>query len=112
MPLVITALVRAESFSQLTPERAKAALSLAEIREVKLGDEIFETNEVKAEVEAAKRRSRFRLSTWCQLNLISSYSSSAEASPRPYLHRQRQTRRQLARPLQRGLHRDDVAIWP
>jgi hypothetical protein len=62
MPLVITALVRAESFSQLTPERAKAALSLAEIREVKLGDEIFETNEVKAEVEAAKRRSRFRFS--------------------------------------------------
>jgi len=29
---------------------------------VKLGDEIFETDEVKAEVEAAKRRSRFRLS--------------------------------------------------
>jgi len=49
-------------FFRLAPERAKAALSLAEIREVKLGDEIFETDEVKAEVEAAKRRSRFRLS--------------------------------------------------
>lgn len=46
----------------MAPERAKAALSLAEIREVRLGDEIFETNEIKAEVEAAKRRSRFRLS--------------------------------------------------
>ena len=29
---------------------------------MKLGDEIFETTEIKAEVEAAKRRSRFRLS--------------------------------------------------
>ena len=29
---------------------------------MKLGDEIFETIEIKAEVEAAKRRSRFRLS--------------------------------------------------
>ena len=46
----------------MAPERAKAALSLAQIKEVKLGDEIFETNEIKAEVEAAKRRSKFRLS--------------------------------------------------
>jgi hypothetical protein len=29
---------------------------------VKLGDELFETSEIKAEVEAAKRRGRFRLS--------------------------------------------------
>jgi T5orf172 domain len=53
---------KSREFFRLAPERAKAALSLAEIREVKLGDEIFETNEIKAEVEAAKRRSRFRFS--------------------------------------------------
>jgi T5orf172 domain len=53
---------KSREFFRLAPERAKAALSLAELREVKLGDEIFESNEVKAEVEAAKRRSRFRLS--------------------------------------------------
>ena len=53
---------KGREFFRLAPERAKAALSLAEIKEVKLGDEIFETNEIKAEVEAAKRRSRFRLS--------------------------------------------------
>ena len=35
---------------------------LAAVKEVKLGDEIFESSEVKAEVEAAKRRSRFRFS--------------------------------------------------
>jgi len=47
----------------LAPERARAALSLAKIKEVRLGDdEIFETPEDKAEVEAAKRRARFRLS--------------------------------------------------
>lgn len=49
-------------FFKLAPERARAALSLAKIREVKLGDEIFETPEDKAEVEAAKRRTRFQLS--------------------------------------------------
>jgi T5orf172 domain len=49
-------------FFRLAPERAKAALSLALIREVKLGDEIFETAEDKAEVEAAKRRARFQFS--------------------------------------------------
>jgi hypothetical protein len=53
---------KGREFFRLAPERAKAALSLAEIREVRLGDEIFETTEIKAEVEAAKRRSRFRLS--------------------------------------------------
>jgi hypothetical protein len=49
-------------FFRLAPERASAALSLAKIKEIKLGDEIFETPEEKAEVEAAKRRSRFRFS--------------------------------------------------
>src|SRR6266481_8940048 len=34
-------------FFKLAPERAKAALSLAKIREVRLGDEIFETPEDK-----------------------------------------------------------------
>ena len=53
---------KGREFFRIAAERAKAALSLAEIREVKLGDEIFETTEIKAEVEAAKRRSRFRLS--------------------------------------------------
>ena len=37
-------------------------MSLAQIKEIKLGDEIFETSEDKAEVEAAKRRTRFQLS--------------------------------------------------
>jgi hypothetical protein len=46
----------------LAPERARAALSLAKIREITLGDEIFETPEDKSEVEAAKRRSRFQFS--------------------------------------------------
>jgi hypothetical protein len=49
-------------FFRLAPERVRAALSLAKINEVKLGDEIFETAQDKAEVEAAKRRARFRLS--------------------------------------------------
>jgi hypothetical protein len=49
-------------FFRIAPERVKAALSIAAIREIKLGDELFETPEVKAEVEAAKRRARFRLS--------------------------------------------------
>jgi hypothetical protein len=40
----------------------QAALYIGALKEVKLGDEIFETKEVKAEVEAAKRRGRFRLS--------------------------------------------------
>lgn len=49
-------------FFRLAPERARAALLLASIREIRLGDEVFETPEAKAEVEAAKRRARFRLS--------------------------------------------------
>ena len=49
-------------FFRLAPVRARAALSLAKIKEIKLGDEIFETQEDKAEVEAAKRRTRFQLS--------------------------------------------------
>jgi hypothetical protein len=49
-------------FFKLTPERARAALSIAKIREVKLGDEIFATPEDKAEVEAAKRRAKFQFS--------------------------------------------------
>ncbi|WP_028347821.1 GIY-YIG nuclease family protein [Bradyrhizobium murdochi] len=53
---------KGREFFRLAPERARAALLLAATREIKLGDEIFENTEVKAEVEAAKRRSRFRLS--------------------------------------------------
>jgi hypothetical protein len=53
---------KGREFFRLAPERARAALLLAAIKEVKLGDEIFETTEIKAEVEAAKRRSKFRLS--------------------------------------------------
>lgn len=49
-------------FFRLAPERARAALSIAKIKEIKLGDEIFETPEDKSEVEAAKRRSRFQFS--------------------------------------------------
>jgi T5orf172 domain len=49
-------------FFRLAPERATAALSLAKINEIRLGDEIFDTPEEKAEVEAAKRRSKFRFS--------------------------------------------------
>ena len=53
---------KSREFFRLAPERARAALIIAAIKEVKLGDEIFETKEIKAEVEAAKRRGRFRLS--------------------------------------------------
>ncbi len=53
---------KGREFFRLAPERARAALLLAAIKEVKLGDEIFETKEIKAEVEAAKRRSKFKLS--------------------------------------------------
>jgi hypothetical protein len=48
-------------FFRIAPERVKAALSIASIREIRLGDEVFETPELKTEVEAAKRRTRFRL---------------------------------------------------
>lgn len=53
---------KGREFFRILPERARAALYLASKREVRIGDEIFETQEVKAEVEAAKRRGRFRLS--------------------------------------------------
>lgn len=57
-----------ESF-RIAPERVKAALSIGAIREIRLGDEIFENlpdtggaseSEVKAEVETAKRREKFQ----------------------------------------------------
>lgn len=53
---------RNREFFRIAPERVQAALRLAQIREVKVGEEVFETPEDKADVEAAKRRSRFRLS--------------------------------------------------
>lgn len=46
----------------IAPERAQAALELASLKEIVLGDEVFETPEDKADVVAAKRRSRFLLS--------------------------------------------------
>ncbi len=49
-------------FFRLAPERARAALSLAKLKEIKLGDEIYDTPEQKSEVEAAKRRARFQFS--------------------------------------------------
>jgi hypothetical protein len=56
-------LSKSREFFRLAPERARAALSIAKIKEVRLGDEeIFGNPEEKAEVEAAKRRTRFRLS--------------------------------------------------
>ena len=54
---------KSREFFRLAPERAKAALSLAALREVTLDEGAeFETSEVKEEVEAAKRRARFKLS--------------------------------------------------
>ena len=53
---------RRREFFRIAPERIKAALLIAAIREIKLGDEIFETAEDKAEVETAKRRARFQFS--------------------------------------------------
>ncbi len=47
-------------FFRIAPERARAAMSLAAIKELKLGDEVFASPEDKADVEAAKRRGRFR----------------------------------------------------
>jgi hypothetical protein len=40
----------------------RAALQLGALKEITLGDEVFETAEDKADVVAAKRRSRFQLS--------------------------------------------------
>ncbi len=53
---------RNREFFRIAPERVQAALRLAQIREVKVGEEVFETPEDKADVVAAKRRSRFLLS--------------------------------------------------
>ncbi len=53
---------RNREFFRISPERVLAALKLAAIREIRLGDEVFETAEDKADVVAAKRRSRFQLS--------------------------------------------------
>jgi hypothetical protein len=47
-------------FFRIAPERARAAMSLAAIKEIRLGDELFASPEDKAEVEAEKRRGRFR----------------------------------------------------
>lgn len=49
-------------FFRIAPQRARAALSLAKIREITLGDEIFETVEDKEALEEAKRRTRFQFS--------------------------------------------------
>lgn len=53
---------RNREFFRVAPERILAALKLAALREIRLGDEVFETPEDKADVVAAKRRSRFQLS--------------------------------------------------
>lgn len=53
---------RNREFFRVAPERILAALKLAALREIRLGDEVFETAEDKADVVAAKRRSRFLLS--------------------------------------------------
>ncbi len=53
---------RNREFFRIAPERILAALKLAALREIRLGDEVFETPEDKADVVAAKRRSRFQLS--------------------------------------------------
>ena len=50
-------------FFRIAPERAKAALLLGAIREIRLKDEeVFETPEIKSEVEVAKKRARFKFS--------------------------------------------------
>lgn len=49
-------------FFRLAPERARAALYLAMTKEIKLDDQIYPTKEDKADVEAAKRRTRFQFS--------------------------------------------------
>jgi hypothetical protein len=53
---------KGREFFRIAPERIRAALSIAAIKEIKLGDEIFETLEEKSEVESAKRRARFQFS--------------------------------------------------
>jgi hypothetical protein len=61
---------KSREFFRIAPERVKSALTIAAIREIRLGDEIFEnlpdtqgaSSEVKAEVESAKRREKFQFS--------------------------------------------------
>lgn len=53
---------RNREFFRIAPERIQAALMLASVRPISLGDEVYETPEDKADVVAAKRRSRFVLS--------------------------------------------------
>ncbi len=53
---------RNREFLRIAPERVRAALQLANLKEIRLGDEVFETPEDKADFVAAKRRSRFLLS--------------------------------------------------
>ena len=61
---------KSREFFRIAPERVKSALLIGAKAEIKIGDEIFENlpettetaSEVKAEVEAAKRRGRFKLS--------------------------------------------------
>jgi hypothetical protein len=61
---------KSREFFRIAPERVKAALLIGAKAEIKTGEEIFENlpettetaSEVKAEVEAAKRRGRFKFS--------------------------------------------------
>ncbi|MBX9925424.1 MAG: GIY-YIG nuclease family protein [Hyphomicrobiaceae bacterium] len=49
-------------FFRIAPERIQSALRLASLREIRLGDEVFEIPQDKEDVAAAKRRGRFKLS--------------------------------------------------
>lgn len=53
---------RNREFFRIAPERILSALKLASLKEIRLGDEVYETLEDKADVVAAKRRTRFQLS--------------------------------------------------
>ena len=53
---------RNREFFRVAPERVQAALRLASIREIRLGDEVFETRADQEDVVAAKRRTRFMFS--------------------------------------------------
>ncbi|MCK1595554.1 GIY-YIG nuclease family protein [Bradyrhizobium sp. 164] len=61
---------KSREFFRIAPERVRAALLVGAKTEIKIGEEIFENlpetsetaSEVKAEVEAAKRRGRFKFS--------------------------------------------------
>ncbi|MFK4726326.1 hypothetical protein ABIE89_007426 [Bradyrhizobium niftali] len=61
---------KSREFFRIAPERVRAALLIGAKTEIKIGEEIFENlpetsetaSEVKAEVEAAKRRGKFKFS--------------------------------------------------